>query len=129
MNVVIATNGQPASEHALREAIRLLALKEKEVFLVSVLDPEQRIGGNENAEGDLERARVICEGAGVRTSSVMRRGAFAHEIVAFAHEKKADLIVLGSTNRNRVSRALLGSVADEVTRHWDKAVLIVRHES
>jgi len=55
------------------------------------------------------------------------------EIVKFAEDAHADLIVLGSRGLRRLRRALLGSVSDSVLRHAHCPVLVVRqgptHES
>jgi nucleotide-binding universal stress UspA family protein len=48
------------------------------------------------------------------------------EIVKAAREWPADLIVIGSHGRQGVSRMLLGSVAEAVTRHAPCPVLVIR---
>jgi nucleotide-binding universal stress UspA family protein len=130
MKIVIATDGNEAATHALSEALRLLPMTSPDahVTLVSVLDPEVRTGGNENAQQDLDLARAAVEKAGVRCSTSLRRGKFAEQIVAAGNELKADVIVLGTEKRSRLTRALLGSVAVEVMSNWSGAVLIVKHE-
>jgi nucleotide-binding universal stress UspA family protein len=50
----------------------------------------------------------------------------ATEIVTAAREWPADLIVLGSHGRKGVSRLLIGSVAEAVTRRAPCPVLVVR---
>lgn len=47
-------------------------------------------------------------------------------IVQAAKESGADLIVMGTHGRGPVRRALLGSVADYVTRHADCPVVTIR---
>lgn len=49
----------------------------------------------------------------------------ATEIVAQAHARNADLIVMGSHGRTGLGRLVLGSVADKVLRHARPPVLIV----
>ncbi len=93
-----------------------------------MLDPELRTGGNEDAQRDLDLARAAIEKAGARCSTSLRRGKFAEQIVAAGHDLKADIIVLGTEKRSRLTRALLGSVAVEVMANWSGAVLIVKHE-
>lgn len=52
----------------------------------------------------------------------------ADEIVQLANDAKYDLIVIGSTGRSGLPRALLGSTAETVTRRVACSVLIVKRE-
>ncbi len=128
MKVLITTNGEEAAVHAIRTAVRLLSLTTSEVTVVSVIDPEVRIGGNENIDVDIEQAEVLLAPHGIRPRMVKRRGKFAEEIVAEAQEWQADLIVVGSSHRGMLSRLLASSVSDEVIHLWKGAVLLVGPE-
>jgi len=57
---------------------------------------------------------------------VVRRGVEESEIVTYADEQKADLIVMGTHGRTGVGRLLLGSTAEQVVRHANCPVLTVR---
>lgn len=50
----------------------------------------------------------------------------ADVIVEVAREVEADQIVLGSHGRRGLERVLLGSVAEQVIRHADRPVLVVK---
>jgi len=63
----------------------------------------------------------LCEG-------VVRFGDAAHEIVAHAEETSCSLIVVGTHGRRRLSRFMLGSVAEQVVRSSPVPVLTVRAE-
>lgn len=106
----------------------LLPLTSAEVIVVSVTDPEARIGANENASEDLARAEAILRGAGVASRGVTRRGDFAEEIVAVAREEHADLIVMGSTAHGAFVQWVTGGVSTEVIRRWRGAVMVVGPE-
>lgn len=56
-------------------------------------------------------------------------GSPAAEIVRYASERPADLIVLGSHGHGLIRRFMLGSVADRVIRHATCPVLVVPHHS
>ncbi|MBM4417618.1 MAG: hypothetical protein FJ033_04810 [Chloroflexi bacterium] len=82
------------------------------------------------------RARTYLDGVtsrlradGVRARGVIRTGPVAATIVAEAHEIGAAMIVLGTTMRSGLPRALLGSVADEVIRDATCPILLVRPDS
>lgn len=59
-------------------------------------------------------------------TAVLREGSPTDQILAAAHDEKADLIVLGTHGRHGVGRVLLGSVAEKVARLSPIPVLIVR---
>jgi nucleotide-binding universal stress UspA family protein len=126
MNIVIATDGKPISTHAIQQAIRLLPLQTANVFVVSVMDPEQRIGGNENAAEDVEEALAALAAAGVQAEGIVCRGKPSAEIVRAATEKEADIIVVGAGQRGAVARFLLGRTAQNLVEAWHKSVFIVR---
>ena len=65
----------------------------------------------------------ICD---VRTA--VQIGQPAHEIVAYAEEHGADMIVIPSHGHSGVKRALLGSVAERVIRHANCPVLVLHRE-
>ena len=66
--------------------------------------------------------------AGLITTAVLA-GSPAQEIVRYAADQRADLIVVGSHGRPLVGRLLLGSVADRVLHHAGRAVLVVPHRT
>jgi nucleotide-binding universal stress UspA family protein len=64
-------------------------------------------------------------GSGVALKMSVREGRPAVEIEAAAQEIGADLVVMGTHGRRGLSRALLGSVAEEVVRTSRRPVLTV----
>ena len=61
-----------------------------------------------------------------RLRTHVRVGVPSDEIVAFAAEQEADLVVVGTHRRHGVTRLLLGSVAEAVVRKAGCKVLVVR---
>lgn len=57
----------------------------------------------------------------------VRAGRPAAEIVHFAEQQRADLIVMGTHGRGFVAHVLMGSVAEQVVRTASCPVLTVRH--
>jgi nucleotide-binding universal stress UspA family protein len=64
-------------------------------------------------------------GDGLDVTTAMTTGVPAHVICAYAERVGADLIVMGTHGRTGVSRAVLGSVAEEVVRHARCSVMTV----
>jgi len=63
---------------------------------------------------------------GIPAKAEVRSGDAAHEIIAAARERHADLIVTGSRGLRGADVWLLGSVARNVVLHADASVLIIR---
>jgi nucleotide-binding universal stress UspA family protein len=75
----------------------------------------------------LEKLATDLRAAGVRdVSTALVEGNAAHEIGRVAHDQHCDLIVMGTHGRSGVKHLLLGSVAEQVIRRADCAVLTVR---
>ncbi|HSM42439.1 MAG TPA: universal stress protein [Afifellaceae bacterium] len=80
----------------------------------------------------IERAEIELvafaerEGMAGEAEIVVRRGHAARDILAFASERKADMIVMASHDPGIVDY-FLGSVAGHVVRHAHCSVLVVRN--
>jgi nucleotide-binding universal stress UspA family protein len=70
--------------------------------------------------------RVKPDEPGVRVTHHLLRGDPAPEIVPWAGEAKADLIVMGTHGRDGLPRLVPGSVAGGVMRHAPCPVVTVR---
>lgn len=109
----------------MRRALELLPLSRAEVWVVSVTDPEERIGANEDAQDDLARATQLLASAGVQSTALMRRGHFAEQIVEAARELSVDVIVVGSSGHGALYEWVTRGVTTEVIQRWRGAVLVV----
>jgi len=78
----------------------------------------------EEAKEELVAFIPVLEGQAVET--VVLHGNPAGEIVRIAAERHADLVVMGTHGRTGIQHALLGSVAEKVTRKSPCPVLVVR---
>jgi nucleotide-binding universal stress UspA family protein len=63
---------------------------------------------------------------GIPTIAHLRTGDVAHEILAVARERSADLVVTGSRGLGALDRLLLGSIARNVLTHFTGSVLVMR---
>ena len=131
--VVAALSFDETSEVVLSEAARMSSAADRELHLVHVIHekPHATSKGElralENhlneATGELHkllsiqsiRRRVICH---------VRVGDVARNITQAAVDLSADMLVVGSHQRNAVSQLLLGSVTKEVVAHAHCPVLI-----
>lgn len=74
----------------------------------------------------LEQLRGKYAERGVRIAAETRQGVPLPEIIKFAQECPADLIVMGTHGRTGIQHFLIGSVAEKVVRKAPCPVLTVR---
>ena len=105
---------------------------EDQTALAKKIDPNAE--GNVRASEAEKRAqsrtqadRIVEELAddGISARTVARTGRIAGEILAAAAEENADLIVIGTAGRAKLTAMLTGSVVDEVVRKASRPVLVV----
>jgi nucleotide-binding universal stress UspA family protein len=132
--VVVGVDGSPPAMAALRWACDEADDRDAELLVVHVWDYPYATAATPSPVRDLmevDAALVLDEA--VRTARERRRGpveellavgAAAPELVE--HARDADLLVIGSRGRNRLSSLLFGSVSREVTGQTPCPVVIVR---
>lgn len=72
----------------------------------------------------LEKKKAELEDKGVKKiETVLRDGDAAHEIIAVANERRADLIIMATHRYSPVGKLFMGSVTDSVTKRSPCPVL------
>jgi nucleotide-binding universal stress UspA family protein len=131
--VLLATDLRPTSSSATAAAIRLARDTSASLVVVNVVEPPR--GGrfalriDQVRERNEAAVRAIAEEAreaGVQTAFLVWEGDPGPSVVAAAEAERADIIVLGSSARPRVTRLLLGSVSEHVLQTAPCPVLVVR---
>ncbi len=79
----------------------------------------------EQVQTFLEKYSTQGEEKGVQTSTLIREGSVAHEIVNIS--KTFDLVIIGTHGRRMIASLLMGSVAEKVSRHAHCPVMLVRN--
>jgi len=144
--IVVAIDGSPQSDKAAEEAVRLASISgdrfRSTVYAVFVLPPSQESlvidylpdeSGNAKRPDLKETKRRIfsvvekaANEAGVDLQTLTRFGDPADEILGVAEEMNADVIVIGSSGKGRLRRALHGSTSANVMQHCRCSVYVVR---
>ncbi len=134
-NVLVATDGSPYSEGAVREAINFAKICSSRLFAITVLEtnPEyESIGSNifekEEAEARkyLDAVKERAAGEGVSCETIFHADRPADDaIVEEAGERKIDLIVIGRRGRTGLAKLLLGAVGAKVIGRAPCKVLVV----
>lgn len=145
--VLVPLDGSPQAENALEYALDDL---DADVTAITVIDPfdvdpltigyqsptgvpgmpgyseEWYQGARDRAKGILEAAREAGAERGTEIATAIEIGRPARVIVRYAEEHDIDHIVLGSHGRSRLSRVLIGSVAETIARRSPTSVSIIR---
>src|SRR5687768_117439 len=131
--VVVATDFSPQSMHAARAALPLLAssatLHVLHVWQRTITDDPQVLG-IEKLYARSITARLVRFVADLRTPpgvsvrTAVREGRAATQLIAYANEHRADLIVAGRRGPDAIAHAFVGSVATSLLRGATCSVLV-----
>jgi nucleotide-binding universal stress UspA family protein len=137
---LVAIDGSEGSDAAIDEALELAQEVGAQVTFAVVRKPPSSLLGNPYYERllstELAKARATIDAAtskalrvGVDAQGEILEGDSVDEILSFADNEHADLIVMGSRGRGALAGALLGSVSSEVVQHASMPVLIAKKRS
>jgi len=137
--IVVPLDGSKLAEQALPHAMAQAEKFGAELVLLQVLEPlpdvtfsaPVTVRSAERRSAELAReyleavaARITVSGVAVRTEQLEGRPYV--EIVRYAEEQGADMIVISTRGQSGFSRWLLGSVTDRVVRGATVPVLLVQ---
>jgi nucleotide-binding universal stress UspA family protein len=119
MEILVATDFSESAVTALHTAVRYARPFGARIHLLHVWAP-----------GEVEVTKLLADAAAQAGSDVpvavaATGGDPAHEVLRYAARHQIALIVVGTHGRTGVSRVLLGSVAERVTRGATCPVLVV----
>jgi nucleotide-binding universal stress UspA family protein len=142
-HILVPLDFSAPSEQALDSAIELAHKLEARVTLLHVVHPPTlgtvpEVGQGvayaslmEQLEADANQAMDTsnqrARDAGLKSKSALIHGVPFQQIVDFARDQQADLIIMGTHGHTGLKHVLLGSVAEKVVRLAPCAVLVTRH--
>ena len=137
---LVPIDGSEGSNAAIDEALDLAHEVGAHVTFAFVRKPPSSLLGYPYYERllstELAKARATIDAAtskalqiGVDAQSEILEGDPVDEILSFADNDGADLIVMGSRGRGALAGALLGSVSSGVAQHASVPVLIAKKRS
>jgi nucleotide-binding universal stress UspA family protein len=136
-SILVPTDFSEASYAALDYAVALAALTGASVTVMHAYETLGLPEGPMIARGDLVAQLPVAPQAaldkcvakhaasGVTMDKVLRHGVPSEEVNSVAADVNADLIVVGTHGRRGLTRALLGSVAENVIRTATRPVLTI----
>ncbi|BCS96458.1 hypothetical protein DSLASN_20900 [Desulfoluna limicola] len=149
--IVVAVDANDASSTLMEKSIELAATEGAELAVFhclrqsTVAELEDRIGTFAemdqssfhrkrldrnhaevvHAEAWLQGLCILAKGKGIKTRTHVAIGKPGEDIVEFAGDLGADLIILGRTNRGTIADLLLGSASNYVVHHAQCSILLV----
>ena len=137
--ILLAYDGSGQHAAALRKSAELAQLCKAELHLLGVVVTTGTAGRGSKADDLFTGERKQLEDAlaavaddlgqqGINVATCIRQGDPAHEIAAHAREIKADLAVLGHTDKGFVERWFLGSTGAQLIRNLPCNLLIATEE-
>ncbi|ARS90972.1 universal stress protein [Natrarchaeobaculum aegyptiacum] len=136
--ILVPTDGSDFADDAADTALELAATLDARVDVLCVVETgplgSVALPGDGGSAADVlgERAAEFVssvaergESRGVPVETAVRDGTPVKEILDYADEVDADVIVMGTRGRGGLSRMMLGSVTEGVTRHSEQDVLVV----
>ncbi|PUE33250.1 universal stress protein [Limnohabitans sp. Hippo4] len=139
-NIVLAYDGSQASQEALLNCKDLSQWHQAQVHLLAVvpydlvaLGPETAYYNDEQNKAEHDRfLNVLNDGVaqlsqiGIKASGQLRRGDPVDQIVHYAQEISAELIILGHKHRDSwIERWWRGSISKALIEHSPCSVLVV----
>lgn len=132
MKVLLPLDGSDSSAQTLAWATGFLNPKRDLVYFITIYRTAEETGAHipdaQETDAILSQAEQFAKNRGfiVSQSEWIESGDPASAICRYVHEHNLDLIVMGSHGRG-LSRLLLGSVSEEVIKHTNKPVAVVRN--
>ncbi|MCU4802123.1 universal stress protein [Halobacteria archaeon HArc-gm2] len=134
--ILFPTDGSDGAETALEHALDLAAVHDAAIHVLFVVNTTYLGGSAAEAttvdalrttgETTVEESADRVRDRGVDVTTTIRSGEPYREILDYADEAAADVIVMGTHGRRGLDRYLLGSVTEKVVRAADVPVLTVR---
>ena len=127
-------DGSPAAGRALERAAALAGHGSVVLVVASPTIPTQGVvpepildaPAREEQDALLERGSARLRDRGVTARAVSSELPAAQALMQVARDEEADMILVGATGTGYVTRALLGSTAENLVRHAPCDVLVVR---
>ena len=130
--IVLAASAEADQPHVATVAAQIARETGADVAVVSADDLQTERLATLPRSQYVERASAAAtaaverlQEAGVRATKTVRSGPALDQILAFADEQDADLIVVGASSRGRLAARLLGDVPLSLVQRSRRPVLVV----
>jgi nucleotide-binding universal stress UspA family protein len=129
-NVMLATDGKPSSEKAMWVAIeisKLLGSKLLALMVINDKSPEdEKKSQIREAKKNLNAIVDQASDHGVDVTALLEGGSPSETIVFAVERLNVGLLVVGTSEKSRLDRVLIGSVSEHVVRNSPCSVIVVK---
>lgn len=123
-NVLVPVDGSDRSNKAVPNIVEFADLFESRVILLRVLEEKE---DQEKAQKQLQALARTFEKRGVEAVCLAERGDPLEQILKVVGSHAVDLVAMTTHGRSGISRAVTGSVTEEVLRRATVPLLITRY--
>jgi len=127
-NLLLAVDGSDLALAALPGVIEIADLFEARVVLLRVLE-EKSPETPAEAEKQLKAIAKTIEKEGIETLSLIERGEPVDQILKALRFHEIDLLAMATHGRSGLTRAVMGSVSEDVLRRATVPILIARQQA
>ena len=136
-DIIVPTDGGEQMDAVIDAAVDIAIQRSARIHALSVIDRGVFLTLEEgltdavdeeltaNAERAVKAVTDAATAADLENEGVVRRGRPGEEIIAYADEIDAELIVMGSRGANGHERQMLGSVSQDVITETDCQTLVI----
>lgn len=134
--IIVAIDGSENSIRAAKEAAKLAHNQPTTINLVYVAETDEEFATKAYSGGsglqEIERRRKIAnvetvlKQQNIHCQIIILQGNPVSEIVSYATEKEADMIVVGHHGMSGLRALMLGSTSKKIVKHATTPVLIVK---
>ncbi|AUI71347.1 universal stress protein [Companilactobacillus alimentarius] len=135
--ILVAIDGSEVSYRALDTAIELAKKFESKLYLIGVVNTinlptnvgvsyvpglieDLKIG----TKNDLNKGKDLVKNAGLLCNVKLLEGEPRVELTNYSQNNNIDLVVMGKTGKNSLTRALVGSVTRYVSEHAGSVLIV-----
>ncbi len=130
--VMVAVDGSEIAKQALSEAVNIANTYNAVLCIVHCVSDENEIDvlkGNEILDSAKSNTDVLSvETCLLNAEAEYGLNGIAEAIAGAVYDWKADLLVVGTSNRRGLERFYVGSVAEQLVTKVDSSILLVRPE-
>jgi nucleotide-binding universal stress UspA family protein len=129
MNLLLATDGKPHSEKAVKYAYDYASIRKAHLFVVFVASPKAEEDKDriiKQGMAVLEEMKARGSREGVNVTTLLETGNPYEAVLNAADRVKAEAIVVGTSGKTAIDRVLIGSVSEYIVRNSKCTVIVVK---